>query len=324
LAVFAAVTLRYDSRAQARRLVATLFFLAAAISLYGTVETISGREMIWNAPKTAYLGAVTGTFVNRNNFAAFASLALGGGLGLALYYRAKLAEDSKPSGGVERLFVFAFAGVICLLGVLLSRSRGGVAGVLLAAFPTAWLLAERRSRRTFALLAAAVLLGALAMGWWVGREPLGQRFATIAAEAGAADSRPAAWLTTLRVAVRAWPLGAGGGTFVDHFRLVPDSGILVRYNHAHSDPLELLVEYGVLGALAFFGAIAWVIVRSVRALRERHSRFSRALTIGGLAGIAAVLLHCLFDFPLQNPGVRVPFFAVLSVVYLVANRRLTR
>jgi O-antigen ligase len=323
-AVFAAVTLIYDTRAQVRRLVGGLLLLAALVAVYGIFETIGGRDSIWGVPKRAYLGCVTGTFINRNHFAAFMTLGVGAALGLGLYRRAKLTGNVRQPGGVERLIILSLGGVLCLLGILLSRSRGGLASVALAGFPIGlWLVGSQR-RRTFVVLVAALVVTTLALGWWVSRQPLTERFADLRQEAQAPDSRPAAWATTLRLIARAPLLGAGAGSFEDRFRLVPDTGILVRYNHAHCDPLETLAETGLIGFLGLFGGIFGVIYASLRALAVRRSRFARLLTVGVFAGVAAVLFHSLFDFPLQIPGVRLPLFAMFGVVYLVSHRRLTR
>lgn len=323
-AVFAAITALYHTRHEVRRLTIGLFLLAAAVSLYGIVETISGREAIWTVAKLAYRGSVTGTFINRNNFAAFAALGLGAGLGLIFYRLWKTGGTPRQEGGIERLVLLVFTGVICLLGILLSRSRGGLAGLVLAGLPVAWWLVGRRYHKAFSLLAAVMVVVTIGMGLWISQEPLTQRFNTLPEEAGATDSRPAAWWTSLRIAARGPLLGVGAGTFVDQFRVTPETGVLVRYNHAHSDPLEFLAETGLTGFLALYGAIFWTMWAAWRALSLRHSRFSRALTIGALTGLTAVLFHGLYDFPLQIPGVRIPFFALLGVAYVAANRRLTR
>jgi len=323
-AVFAAVTLVYDTRAKVRRLVGGLLVLAALVAVYGIFETIGGHDMIWGVPKRAYRGCVTGTFINRNHFAAFMTLGLGAALGLGLYRRAKLTGNVKQPGGVERLLLIIFSGVLCLLGILLSRSRGGLGSVALAGFPIGlWLVGPQR-RRTFLLLVAALVAATLALGWWISRQPLTERFGGLAQEAAARDSRPAAWLATARVIGRGPLLGTGAGAFEDQFRITPDTGVLVRYNHAHCDPLEVLAETGVLGFLGLFGGIVWALYLSLRALAVRRSRFARLVTVGAFVGVAAVLFHSLFDFPLQIPGVREPLFAMLGVVYLVSHRRLTR
>ncbi len=328
MAAFAAVTLLYDQRAQLRRLLLAIFLLAAVTSLYGIMEVAGGNEMIWTLPKLVYRGSVTGTFVNRNNFAAFVALGLGAGLALGLHRRSKTKEVDRGTGQLargarERVVIFLFLGVVCLLGALLSRSRGGMGGIVLAGLPTAWLMLGER-RKAMAPIFAAALVVTVLMGLWVSREPLTERFAQLPGEAAAVGARPAAWWNSARLALRSQPFGLGAGAFADRFRLIPGTGILVIYNHVHCDPLEALVETGVVGFAALFGAILWTLAAAVRGFRERHSRFARALAIGGLAGVIAVLAHSMVDFPLQTPGVRNAFFAMLGVAYLAANRRLTR
>ena len=323
-AVFAAPSLIYDSRAQARRLMGGIFVLAALISVYGIAETISGHEMIWGLAKRSYRGCVTGTFISRNNFAALMTLALGCGVGVGFYQFSKLGQNAKQDGAMERLFLICFAAALCLLGLILSKSRGGLSSVVLAGLPTGIWLVGRRRRRIFITLILVLAAAAILMGWWISREPLTQRFTDLPEDVRTTDARPAAWLVSLRIFLRGPLFGTGAGTFEDQFRYTPDTHIYSPYNHAHSDPLETLAETGIVGFIGLAGAIGWVLIRSLRALAKRNSRFARALSIGGLAGIASVLVHSLYDFPLQNPGVRASFFAILGVTYLVANRRLTR
>ncbi len=323
-AVFAAITLTYDTRAKVRRLVGGLMLMAVLVAAYGILETMGGSDTVWGVPKRAYQGSVTGSFVNRNHFAAFMALGFGAALGMGLYRRAKLTANVKQPGGVERLVLIVCAGIFCLLGILLSRSRGGVGSVVLAALPVGLWLAGPQRRRTFLALTAALIVGTLALGWWISRQPLTERFAQLPQEAAATDSRPAAWLATARIIARSPLLGSGAGTFEDQFRVTPNTGVLVRYNHAHSDPLETLATTGAIGFLGLFGGVFWLLFVSLRALAGRHSQFARLISVGAFAGVAAVLFHSLFDFPLQIPGVRLPLFAMMGVVYLVSHRRLTR
>ncbi len=324
IAVFAAVTLRYDHRGQVRRLLGGIFILAALTALYGVIETVSGREMIWTLPKLAYRGCVTGTFINRNHFAAFMALGVGAGLGLILYRRAKIGVVPREEGHTERLIMLLLLAVVCLLGLVLSKSRGGLASLIIAGLPVAWWMIGRKQRKVFAVLVAVVVVLTFIMAVWVSHEPLGERFGELPAEVQTIDARPSAWLVGMRVAGRGLLLGMGAGTFEDQFRIIPDTGILVRYNAAHSDPLQILAETGLVGLFFFGAAIFWVLRASTRAYAKRKSNLARSFTVGALAGIAAVLLHSMVDFPLQIPGVRIPLFALLGVAYVASNRRLTR
>ncbi|MDP8222704.1 MAG: O-antigen ligase family protein [Candidatus Lernaella stagnicola] len=324
VAVFAAVTLRYDMRGQIRRLLGVVFFLAALTALYGLVETITGREMVWNLPKLAYRGCVTGTFINRNHFAAFMALGLGAGLALGLYRRGKIATAERQEGQIERLVMVLFLAAICMLGLVLSKSRGGLASVVIAGLPVAWWLVGRKQRKAFDIMIALIAVLTVAMAVWVSREPIVDRFAQLPEEVQTADARPAAWLVGLRVAAHGPLFGVGAGTFEDHFRLIPDTGILVRYNAAHSDPIQLLAETGLAGLLAFAAALFWTLLAATRAFAGRRSNFARSMTVGAIAGVVAVLFHSLVDFPLQIPGVRICLFALLGVAYLAGNRRMTR
>jgi tetratricopeptide (TPR) repeat protein len=90
--------------------------------------------------------------------------------------------------------------------------------------------------------------------------------------------------------------------------------------HAHSDYLELLAEYGVVGAIAMAGFLLTHLVSGFRSisrlmteeLADRYHARSAALAlqIGALSAVAAYLAHSAIDFNLHIPG-NALFFAVI-------------
>ena len=136
-------------------------------------------------------------------------------------------------------------------------ARGAFAAVVLGLLALAgW---GRSARRGFALAGAALLIGGAGL-------TLGTVLAQRLAAPGSAEvpGRAAMW----QVAVDLWReqplLGAGPGAFR---RLAPERLDVSRYRpaHAHSTPLHLLAETGLIGLAAF--ATVWV--RFFAALRQR-------------------------------------------------------
>jgi tetratricopeptide (TPR) repeat protein len=121
-------------------------------------------------------------------------------------------------------------------------------------------------------------------------------------------------------------LGTGAGTHLFYGRLFRRPQIQVDPEHAHSDYLELLAEYGLVGeALAIFFLVVHIgqgmkTARQVTARRLCNipgmgQSDTLALTLGALSACAALLAHSVVDFNMHIPGNAVLFaflFAVLG------------
>ena len=75
----------------------------------------------------------------------------------------------------------------------------------------------------------------------------------------------------------------------------------------HEDFLQTLIEWGLVGGLLWLTLIAGAIYASCRSLRSIPQSVtgwseSSALILGALAGLVAVLVQSLIDFPLQIPA----------------------
>jgi len=132
--------------------------------------------------------------------------------------------------------------------------------------------------------------------------------------------------------------GTGAGTHIYWGRYYRRPPLQADPIHAHSDYLELLAEYGILGAagMAVFLAVhigyGWRNYRAVLrtdlaevAEYEPARNDSLALYIGALSAVSSYLAHSAVDFNLHIPGHALIFafiFGVLaSPVYGVADDR---
>ncbi|HYM13759.1 MAG TPA: hypothetical protein VEU62_23675, partial [Bryobacterales bacterium] len=103
---------------------------------------------------------------------------------------------------------------------------------------------------------------------------------------------------------------SGAGTFAFAFRRSHPYLTGYTIDHAHCEYLETAVEWGIpavvlLAALAAAGL--WRLMREAKAAEGMRG----AIGAGCLAGVCAVLLHGLVDFPLRIPAVLV-LVAVLA------------
>jgi len=81
-------------------------------------------------------------------------------------------------------------------------------------------------------------------------------------------------------------------------------------NHAHNDYLEILVEDGALGLLAFLGLIGMALVSARAKIRGGRE----PLLAGASAGIVALAAMALVDFPFARPETLILFWTLLTFV----------
>ncbi len=293
-----------------------LGFAAALHALYGLLANLSGTNTILWFAKTAYHDVVTGTFVNRNTFATHAALGL---LCLAAALRetsATTPADSVPGREwLRRLVAEAPLRKVLLLAaallvgnaILLSESRAGTLSALLALTAFLAILALRSGR---ALVTVAVAVGALGAGLLFATLGEGLERRLWSADTDW-DGRRQIAAETLD-AIRAAPLrGVGLGGFEAAHRMHREAGGTVRIERAHNDYLQIALELGVPGALAFLaslGTLAFFCARG--ALRRRRNA---AYPAAGFAACVLVGTHAALDFSLQVPAVSVLFSLMLGV-----------
>ena len=287
------------------RLALALLLSAAFQGLYGLLTLASGHDRIWNVPKLYNLDSSTGTFVNANHYAAYTSLALACGAALVLRNarRTFLAPDRLRrlgslgrEGGRDLLLALL---LVCGLGGLLtSNSRAGIALGLLALTATV-LAVGRASARTRLALVALLALAACVPLLVLGPESLVQSFAASGQELRHAGGRLTVWRDTTRI-VAAFPVvGSGLGTFAAVYPLFRSGDVREFYQHAHLEPLQLAAEAGIAGLLLAGLLVAPVSRGVARGLRAMQG----SLAPGLAAGLAAVALHSLIEFPLRLPAI---------------------
>lgn len=203
-------------------------------------------------------------------------------------------------------------------GVLLSGSRGGYLSVMasVAVFALLSVRALRGAGDPRALLkigaagAVALSLGAAAAVFVIhANDPLKERATgTLMAK----DFRFAAW----QAAVQQWKtspaLGTGSRTYLFYGRKFRRADMQRDPVYAHNDYLQLLAEYGVVGAALcalFIGAHlrrGWIDARRLGpkriAVSQSLTSNAMAMNMGAFGAVAAYAVHSVFDFNLHIPA----------------------
>ena len=289
----------------AGRLALAALLAAAFEGLYGILVLASGHDRIWNVPKTFHVDSATGTFVNRNHFAAFlaATLPLGLGYVVAVARRARagrrrpgvLSTALGPEG--SRALLLGLLTLMGIAGLFLSFSRAGTLLGLVAVTGTAGL--SLRVRPVYRWMAIAVIVAIAAIPLLeLGAEGLALRYRITGDDLMGPGGRMDVARDTLRM-IAAFPVaGVGFGAFVWAYPVHSSPQVLLHFTHAHNDVLQLGAEGG-LPALALLAvALAALLPRMSRFLRDAGD----PVAIGAAFGLSALLVHALVDFNFHIPA----------------------
>ena len=309
LALFAAFALGFRlSRRQIRGLQGIAVVAAIAMALVVLMQRLE--------PNPFHVYEHTGLFVNENHFAVFSNRLLPVVLVMASRARFRAVQDGRPSSPAG---LFLLAAALMAAAVVLCRSRAGVA--VMALLVAAHVGLCRRTIREYPFagvplsswlkgmggLSIAVAAGfAVRAFWreWRQIEVIGQEWAF---RSGILKDALAAWRDH-----PAW--GIGPGTFPAAFPYYQSAAFEGRsILHAHCEPIQFLVEFGVAGALIVLVAVALAL--SARGPSPAvatgeippFAELERRAFGFGLLGLG---LHCLIDFPL-----RIPLIALLAATW---------
>lgn len=284
LAVLASTKLRMSIR--------ILFVALLVPALLEAVVAFTGAGVSGNAMLRA-----SGTFVNADHFAA--CLAIGMALVLALVVAA------------GRRGVLLRTALLALLAAAAgaSASRALVAAIIVVAAGAWWLAPQGFTRPRWLIGAAAAAIGLAAA------PALAARLADqVAGREAFAWGRFDLWQVAAR-AVRTSPLGGAGlGTFGEAFAAArPERFAAFGSEYAHSEPLQVAVETGVIG----LGFLLWglaVVLRQATGWRGSDPELA-----GLRLAAVAVAVFSLVDFPFHAPAIAIP-----AVMALLASRATAR
>ncbi|CAN5134568.1 hypothetical protein BH23VER1_BH23VER1_30900 [soil metagenome] len=262
---------------------------------------------------------------------------LSGLLGLTAFLPLSLAIFA-PANAFSRVVKFAL-GIVCLVGVAVSTSRGGLlatgaGGVALVVLTAVVLTRSRRVGLSKGRMAAGfglVLVAAVGVGyggWHVLRSEHGE----LAFEER--DNSQTMRFTMWEMAVEQWAaapvVGVGAHTYAVMARQMRPATISWVGNAdfdphlAHGDYFQLLAEYGTVGAvllsvvyLLHLGSGFGFLLKSSRQRGGREHRqlgWEIGCTVGALAGFTAFAVHTIYDFNGHIAALAVAAACVLGFV----------
>jgi O-antigen ligase len=249
--------------------------------------------------------------------------------------------------------LFGYIGVLCYAGVVISGSRGAylssVFSLVIFALLNFWIVKRVRPEKFVRVVSITIVGGVtliLAAGFLMMQSPaLKKRVTTMlnqdlkildyaaAVQAGATTGRPPIdiriynWQAALDHFHVSPTWGTGAGTHLYYGRFFRRPQLQPDPIHAHSDYLELIAEYGIVGGI---GMALFLVVHIFNGLRRFGSNIRNdfkdvspyepaqsdglALTLGSLGAVAAYLAHSVVDFNLHIPGHAMIFAFIFGIL----------
>jgi O-antigen ligase len=303
------------SRSNSAKLIQMVRYAVLAYVIYGLVALLLTPNLILWAPKLAYRGSLTATFINHNTAGTFV------GAGAILWFCFSLSSLHSfrfsslrlmlltPSNEKRAFAIIARLGaaLTCFFALLLTGSRGALIASCLGLLAAVILLfaSWQKTRLWQILLSSAVALATtLALVSQMGR---------IGSQGLIDDARWSVYELCIE-AIRQRPLlGAGVGTFSDIFPSLRPNGFFGSgvWDYAHSTILEIAVEMGIPVMLIVLLAALTSLLLLARATVRSEGR-NREL-LAAITGIVVLsYLHSLVDFSLQIPGYLILFGVLLG------------
>ena len=284
-----------------KRLCAGATFCVGVSSVYGVIQRVQGVKV-----NIAYVdaklnpdmpGRVQSYFDNPNTFGEFLVMLLPLVLALAVC-------SERKRGKAVAAGVFA-VGVAALV---MTYSRAGWVGFALSVGLMVLLLRPALIPALIALCVVAIPF--LPSAVWT-------RILTITNfNDTTTSSRFPLYEAALNL-IRRDPLrGAGLGSdvvrrYIKDFRLYHGSAPFV---HAHNLYLQVAIETGLLGVIAFLASIFATVKRGFRAVRDADGVAAKVITCAAASGLCGITLCGMADYPWHYPRIQVVYWFLFAVV----------
>lgn len=284
-----------------------LLALALANLFVGAKQFASGQGyMLFGFIRSPqYAGRASGLYICPDHLAAF--LEVVGCLGLAV------ALWSRNRGWVKLLV--GYASLCCMAGMLLTASRGGFLS-LAAGLGVLTILGLLRLRQTApgmlprAILAILTVVGLAGGGLVVATHHNTMLETRAKALFDRTDARLMLWPSAVENFEVSPVFGTGSATFLFYGRKFRDVRIQMDPVRPHNDYLELLAEYGAVGAAGFLFFLGVHLRWGWRAFSHLSLRFGgesggsngAAWNIGCLSAVTCLVVHSVVDFNLHIPA----------------------
>jgi O-antigen ligase len=288
-------------------------------AVYGLIQALTpSLGVLWVDYIESYMGTARGTFINRNNFAAFINMIWPLALGLTLEMNGKVSslKATLSSDRLNRHALMALGVIVFLLALILTRSRAGISSGIVGFM--AFMILSRTKKNYVAVQTQALLCGIIVLFCvytiTIGVGPIKERFLAVVAES---NFRLLVWVDSLSI-IKDHPLGIGLRNYENVFSIYNQSFVTEKtVMYAHNDYLQLLIETGWVGFFTLIGGFVFFIGRSFRLIRRldfKDDPMRFFFAVGAFSGIISLALHSFSDFNLQIPANCLYFVTLIAIL----------
>ncbi len=234
------------------------------------------------------------------------------------YYKFDISE------GWNSLFILAIA--VMIIGLFYSFSYGGIFVFLVTIILFFFIFLKQVAMKRYVLFTALVSTTLIAfIGLiWLRRERILDylyAFLQISENLNMYGFRIPVWVRALNL-IKLNPIfGIGLGTFQYIFpKYQPNSQFY--FPHCHNDYLQLFIETGLLGFLAFYFGLFSLIKKYLTLLNSRHNEYVKSIGYGCLVAIFSVLIYSFIDSNIHQVADMALLFLILGLGSVVIHNRL--
>jgi O-antigen ligase len=300
----------------------TIFIASVFQGIYGLYEFLSGSHHIFGYQKRLGLDSASGTFINRNHFAAYLELSIPLMVALVVgrvqQLRAirgnilvRIAHALETEG--SQILILLFMIVLVAVSLIFSLSRSGISfglASLLTFLFLYWRARHELSRKSYLILGIG---GTIAMAVWIGLNPVLQRFLHLS-ENWAEGARLQVWTDTFNIFLHFPLTGTGVGTFPQIFPMYRSFVYNSVFREAHNDYVQLLAESGIVFVFLII-LLGDSLVSRLRQVLGRSLRRLEVIQLGAFCSLISLALHSVTDFSLQIPAIAVQGAVITGLLF---------
>ena len=301
------------------RLIKLVAVSAVGMAVLGLAQLFYGNgQFLWmfDHPFRSAEWPAKGAFSNPNHFAQFLALGIGPLLLCWADSQKKVKEFGRRRQGPGQPGVIRYATAcaipLVLVAGLLSFSRGGLAALCIATV-IGFIAVRKHVRTSVRFLAPAAGFVVLA-GVFFGLDHLQSKLNVLAEAETSSEflqARYVLWSALKDAIPNFWLTGAGLGSHAEIYPtwITVEQG--VRFSHAESGYLQVLLELGLPGLILLVIGIVYIARCSYVSIRNRKTR-NRAIAL--TAGLTASVLHSAVDFVWYIPGCMILTLTVTAML----------
>ncbi len=235
--------------------------------------------------------------------------------------------------------------LLILVGIFANTARAGIALVIPLLIILAvcyWVIIGGVLPGTWRgrlLTAAAILLVGVA-GLLISAWVMPAKWAAAKSQMNLNNPRLVQWKIILGMSEDAGLFGSGPNTFSITFPVskhydpklneiymltfhTPGEQLSI-WSHAHSDPLQALIEYGWVGGALWVAMALWTLVAGWKQMYIPAPLQVKFTLLAAYAGLFAIMAYCTFDFPLQVLSIQIYAMIFAGIVWAERMTELQR